>query len=116
MKLLKYEKEILKAYMDMPQASFLGFFNKKYDFEIIDTYIEDILKEKSKLSCRLYRLSDMLDNKEKEQVLSSNNYYDHIYYGMLITVYSIIYKYYDLEGNLKKDITKYSDYDIKDSL
>lgn len=53
MKLLKYEKEILKAYMDMPQASFLGFFNKKYDFEIIDTYIEDILKEKSKLSCKL---------------------------------------------------------------
>ena len=58
----------------------------------------------------------MLDNKEKEQVLSSNNYYDHIYYGMLITVYSIIYKYYDLEGNLKRDITKYSDNDIKDSL
>ena len=90
MKLLKYEKEILTTFADMPQANFLGYFNKKFDFEIIDVYVEDLLRKKSKLSCKLYSLSEMLNEKEKNEIEDSNNYYDHIYFAMLKAVYSII--------------------------
>ena len=116
MKLLKYEKEILITFMDMPQANFLGYFNKKFDFEILDIYVEEILRKKPKLSCKIYPLSKMLKKKKKNEIEVSNNYYDHIYFAMLKAVYSIIYKYYDLDGNLKKDTSKYSDLDLKDSL